>query len=163
MNRELRDLIRSWPDCDYWDTDETVRVLTHDDVLSALEDAISNLSDASDKRPLEVQIREAWPESLTIYGWRRHELTQEEIKKIAIHATEAALDYFRDTLELGNPDDDDAEPHRSLPELFEKALTEDMGTRFIWNCDQTDSIKLTTDQIVALARSEWKEWFEENT
>lgn len=155
---DLLELAKSWPDCDCWDVDEGCERLNHSEVLEALEEAIEDLPD--DGRGLEVCIREAWPESLTIYGWTRKKVSEEDIQTMADEATRAVLEYFSETLEMSDPDDDDGEPDGLLPEGFKEVIRKDMEARHIWGCDQTDEIELTTDQVVDIARLEWPEWFE---
>lgn len=149
------------PVCDYYDTREDAERLTHSEVLDALEEAIDNLH-GSESEGTEADIREAWPESLTIYGWVRKKISDEEIDKMTKEAVDAVLNCFGDTLELGDPASD-GEPVGLLPKGFEEVIRKDMAERHIWNCEQLYEIELTTDQVVELAKLKWPEWFENTT
>ena len=153
---ELNAAQQAWPDCAYWDVDDTTDRLTHRVVRDALEYAIDSAFKKG--QSTEACIRENWPEGVTIYGWTRKVVDEEDIRRLTDAAVDAVLQAWVD-MELGDPDDDE-EKGDVLPKMFEEAVRKDVETRFVWACDQTHELELTLDELLGIARLSFGDWFE---
>ncbi len=155
---ELQALLTTLPEADYWDVNEDTEQLSHTEILEALEEVISNL--VPGENGLEADIREAWPNGITLYGWVRKTPSDDDIRKLRDRALDAVFNCMSEELEWTNPEDE-GEPNGLLPEGFEKVIREDLKTRHIWGCDRVREFELTTERLVEIAKCEWPQWLEE--
>lgn len=148
---ELNALAATWPDCDMWDCSQDAERLSHDTPLEALETLFE------DSRT-EAELREWVEDGWKVYGWTRKVVTEDDIDSMIAHLTEAFHEYWVDSLELGDPESDREPPPL---EWLRAAITNDMRKREVWSCEQTHTIELTAEQVVAIARLEAPDLFTE--
>lgn len=132
---------------DYWSLHPRQAQLRHQDVVAAL-----GLDDLRDPEHFMSWLMR-WKASgtLTVYGWTRKVVSDADIDSMAAYLTEAFHEHWCDALELGNPEDFDANGSPE-PEWLRAAITNDMRKRPVWQCEQTHQIELTPDEVIAIAR-----------
>lgn len=147
---ELNALAATWPECDMWDCCEDAERLSHTTPLEALEAAIGDMRS-------EAELRDWVADGWKVYGWTRKAVTDHDIDAMVEQLTETFHEYWNDSLELGDPEQDQPPLIYGLREL----ITEDMRKREVWACERTHTIELTAEQVVAIARLECPDLFTE--
>jgi hypothetical protein len=146
---ELDALAAGWPECDYWYFGLCPDELQHASIVEAL--SLPTFGN-------ELQLRQ-WGDQVlspvarrgrTAYGWTRKKVSQADIDSMVEHLTDAFHEHWCEVLELGNPEDGDERVKN--PEWLRAAITNDMRTRHVWQCEQTHQVELTFEQILGIGR-----------
>jgi hypothetical protein len=135
-----------WPACDYWSLDSCPDELRHKTVVEAL-----GLDDFRDPNHfISWLLRWKATGKLTVHGWTRKAVSQADIDSMVASLTEAFHEHWCESLELGNPEDDEPAPL----EWLRAAVTADMRKRHVWQCEQTHTVTLTPDEVITIVRLE---------
>lgn len=150
---EKAKLIASWPGAGWYDCDEDRERLTHQDPTEAIEEAISGLMPG--EHGTEADMREAWPEELTVYTWQQRTV---DVSGLADDAVAALSEQWGE--EYGDPETDDDGGFGELAEPLAALITEHVKGKHVWRCDEPESFVVGIDDLVGLAKLEWPERFE---
>jgi hypothetical protein len=158
-SEEFKALQASWPECDFWDVDDTAEELSNREVLDAIEHAIDGRFTKG--QSTEECIKQHWPDGITLFGWSRKVVSESDIQQLTAAAVEAVLRSWCEDLEMGDPDGED-DDKGELPTLFEAAIRKDLEKRTVWACDQDTEIELTFEQLWDIIKLEFSHWVEDD-
>lgn len=143
-----------WPDGKFYACDDAER-LSHEEPTEAMEEYLGNFL-APGMTLAEVEC--ALDQDITVTAYVPMEVTDTQIKIWAESLTENLEEMFRD--EHGDPDAD----HPLCGEadaIMLEAVTKIIRATPAWSCQESGRIDIPGEKVLAFARQEWPEWFNE--
>ncbi len=152
-----REIVASDPfdSCDYYDTDESTDSLTHDRPNGAIEYHFDELHEKG------VSILECIAKRgpVTVYGFDRQVVSDEEIESYARRAAETVAEAFDE--EYGDPHDTvHAVNIHDLADALLPAIKEQIGKTTVYSCERVAERVYSPAEVEAVLRAECPQWFE---
>lgn len=147
----------------FWTCDDSVERLSHD----VMEDAITEFVDGFLAPGCDTEaILRSQVAPLTVYGYSRAEVTDKKLESEGVRLVENLVENLNED-EWGDPEGqhdiiDEATQER-LARAFITALKAERQHIVPWSCEQTKTVVLEADELVALVRELAPSWFDGGT
>jgi hypothetical protein len=146
-----------WPKGDFYSCTDPER-LTHEEPWEAIEEYLDgNMTPRMTVAEVEAMILDG---SLTVTAYVPMPITEGEIKRWSESLTEQLEEFFGE--EHADPDGEDPLCEKA-EDIMLRAVTKIVKASHNWSCQESGTIELTGEQVLALAREERPDWFEEVT
>ena len=145
-----------WPEGDFYSCTDPEQ-LTCDDPWSAIEEYLEgNMTPKMTVAEVEAMILDG---SVTVTAYVPMPVTDGEVKRWSESLTESLAEMFGE--EHANQDEDmDKWLCKEAEAIMQEAVTKIVKASHAWSCQESGSIELDGEQVLALARKENPSWFE---
>lgn len=141
---------------DFWSPSEDVDNLMHETLDEAVESYIDDCLTSDD---VEAQVRSLWPIGLTVYGWRRRDVSADWLSAEACRLAEVFSDDFEDEFGGGDRPSLDGVALANLELAFCEALKSAAGL-IPWQCTQEVETTIPLEELLAELREHRSDLFE---